>query len=73
MIEYSHIGVRVVQVVRIRRILNVIPQVRRRYILVKQWILRFTLVVHRIEANHVLQELVQLRVTGGSGCYFQQW
>jgi len=52
-VQDGHVGVHVVDVVRVRRVLVVVPLLRRRNISVEKGVLRLGLVVHRVEADDV--------------------
>ncbi len=51
LVEDAHVGVHVVHVVGVRRVLQVRPLLRSGNVTVEDWVLRFTLVVHRIESD----------------------
>lgn len=73
MIQNAQIREHVVQVVCIIRILVLVPLFRCRSVFVDEWILLWlTFIVHRIEADHVLKELVQFGMCARFGGHFQQ-
>lgn len=52
-VQDGHVGVHVVQIVRVRRVVVVTPARRRRTVQVKDVMLRFRLVVHAVEPHHL--------------------
>lgn len=55
MVEHGHVGVHIVQIVRVRRVLLIIPQLWSLRLRIQHRILWLGLVIHAVEADYVLK------------------
>lgn len=56
MVEHGDVGIHVVEIVGVRRVLLVVPVLREAHVRVQHGVLRFRLVVHAVEPDHVLDK-----------------
>lgn len=72
LVENRHVGVHIIDIVGVWRVFLVGPLLRPGHVVVEERILRLGLIVHGIEANHILKEPVQVRVLAGTGCGLEE-
>ena len=63
-VQRRDVGEHVVDVVRVGRVLPLCPLLGGGHVRIKHWVLWLGLVIHRVKANYILQETVEVGVGG---------